>query len=135
MEHWLIFSLFAFFVYGIANLVYKIGSDKLHPILVAFLVSVITVIVLLPFVFLKRSELVLDTNGVIVISAGAFIASFAFLAFFMALKSGEVSKVLPIINANVVLTVILGFLILKEPMTLKKILGVLFATGGILLLS
>ena len=54
----------------------------------------------------------------------------SWLFYFKALHSGEVSRVAPIDKLSVVITIFLSFFLLKEPVSLKVIIGALLITGG-----
>ena len=51
-----------------------------------------------------------------------------------ALQSGEVSRVAPTDRLSVVITIFLSFILLKEPVSLKGIIGALLITGGSILM-
>ena len=61
----------------------------------------------------------------------------SWLFYFKALQLGEASKVAPVDKLSVVLTMILSFVILGEPLTFKTALGgaLIFAGSLVLLLS
>ena len=50
--------------------------------------------------------------------------------YFKALQSGEVSRVAPIDKLSVVITICLSFVLLKEPVSMRVIIGALLITGG-----
>lgn len=54
----------------------------------------------------------------------------SWLFYFKALQLGDVSRVQPIDKLSVVFTIMLAFLILKEPLTPKVIVGGLLITAG-----
>ena len=56
----------------------------------------------------------------------------SWLFYFKALQLGDVSRVAPIDKMSVIITILLAFLFLKEPVNLKVILGI--TTGSIILL-
>jgi transporter family protein len=58
----------------------------------------------------------------------------SWLFYFKALQIGEASKVAPIDKLSVVFTILLSFLILKEPFSWKVLLGGLFIAGGSLII-
>ncbi|MFZ5810149.1 MAG: EamA family transporter [Chloroflexota bacterium] len=61
--------------------------------------------------------------------------SLGVLFFYFALARGEASRVVAITAAYPLITAILAFLILREPFTWSKILGLVFALLGIFFLS
>lgn len=58
----------------------------------------------------------------------------SWLFYFKALQLGDVSRVAPIDKMSVIITILLAFLFLKEPVNLKVILGALFITTGSIIL-
>lgn len=54
----------------------------------------------------------------------------SWLFYFKALQEGDVSRVAPIDKLSVVITICLSFLILKEPINLRVIIGALLITVG-----
>jgi transporter family protein len=58
----------------------------------------------------------------------------SWLFYFKALQNGNVSQVAPIDKLSVVITIILSFFILREPVTMKVIFGALFITAGSLIM-
>ena len=59
----------------------------------------------------------------------------SWIFYFHALQTGEASRVAPIDKLSVVFTILLAFLILREPLTPRVILGgVLIAAGSIVMI-
>lgn len=54
----------------------------------------------------------------------------SWLFYFKALQSGDVSRVAPIDKLSVVITIVLAFIVLREPVDSKIILGALLITAG-----
>lgn len=54
----------------------------------------------------------------------------SWLFYFKALQVGDVSRVAPIDKLSVVITICLSFLLLKEPVNTRVVIGALLITGG-----
>lgn len=54
----------------------------------------------------------------------------SWLFYFKALQTGDVSRVAPIDKLSVVITILLSFLLLKESVNVKVVIGVLLITAG-----
>lgn len=54
----------------------------------------------------------------------------SWLFYFKALQVGDVSRVAPIDKLSVVITICLSFLFLKEPVSLRVVIGALLITAG-----
>ena len=74
----------------------------------------------------QRSWIFLGLSG---LATGA-----SWMFFFWALQRGDVSRVVPIDKFSVVITMVLAFIILGEPITPKVIAGGLLITAGTLVL-
>lgn len=59
----------------------------------------------------------------------------SWLFYFKAIQLGEVSRVASIDKLSVVFTIILAFIVLKEPLTPKVIIGGLLITAGAIVMS
>lgn len=74
------------------------------------------------------------TNWVFLILSGV-ATGLSWLFYFKALQLGEASKVAPIDKMSVVITIFLSFIILKEPVSWKVLLGgLLIASGSLVIL-
>ncbi|MGB9741779.1 MAG: EamA family transporter [candidate division WOR-3 bacterium] len=62
-------------------------------------------------------------------------AGVATVCFYLALKGGPASVVLPLTGMYIVIPVALGYLVLREPLNLNHLLGVVFAVLAVVLLS
>lgn len=54
----------------------------------------------------------------------------SWLFYFKALQVGDVSRVAPIDKLSVVITILLAFLLLKEPVNTKVVIGAILITAG-----
>ena len=54
----------------------------------------------------------------------------SWLFYFKALQTGDVARVAPIDKLSVVVTILLAFVLLKEPISTKTIIGALLITAG-----
>lgn len=54
----------------------------------------------------------------------------SWLFYFKALQTGDVSRVAPIDKLSVVITILLAFFLLKEPVSTKTVIGALLITAG-----
>ena len=82
---------------------------------------------------LKETKEISKTNLLFLVLSG-LATGFSWIFYFKALETGEVSKVAPIDKLSVVFVIIFSFLLLKEPMDIKTIIGgTLIAAGAIVL--
>ena len=73
--------------------------------------------------------------SVLLLACGGLLASFVGqMAFYHALRSGALSQVTPVAGAYPLVAAILGWVILREPLTLPRVLGVACVIVGVILL-
>ncbi len=71
----------------------------------------------------------------LLLAGGGFLASFVGqLAFYHALKAGAVSQVTPVAGAYPLVAALLGWIVLREPLTLVRLIGVVCVVVGVVLL-
>lgn len=58
----------------------------------------------------------------------------SWLCYYRALQLGEVSRVVPVDKLSVVITLVLAFLILHEPFTVKSLVGCVLIGAGTLIM-
>jgi bacterial/archaeal transporter family protein len=118
----LLAALFASFTAILA----KIGIEEVDSNLATAVRTVI--VVLMAFLMVVITG---QTDSIMTVSMHSFIflilsgltTGLSWLCFFKAIQIGDVSKVVPIDKASVVLTIILSFIILKEPATASVVAG------------
>src|SRR3990172_7641284 len=83
--------------------------------------------------FITKSDLNMDMGSLKYSMFGGIIAAVATIMFFLALESGPLSKVVPIANMSLLVSVLLGVLILGEAVSIRIAAGVVFAIASIFL--
>ena len=134
---WIIYALLAAFFAAVVAILAKIGIEGVNSNLA---VAIRTVVVLamawiIVFVTGKHSEIAAITQKswtFLVLSGLA--TGLSWLFFYKALQIGDVSKVVPIDKLSIVITMLLAFVILGEPASIKTIVGAILITIGTLVL-
>ena len=123
---WLFFALGSAFFAGITAVLAKIGIENVNSTLATALRTVVVLAFSWLMVFVVGSQggiaqisgltlLFLVLSG---LSSGA-----SWLCYFKALQLGDVNKVAPIDKSSTVLTILLAFLFLGEPVSIPQALG------------
>lgn len=129
----LLSALFAAFTAIFAKLgVRNIDSDLATAIRTAIVLALTWGIVLMSGKMQPLKTIGASTWIFLILSGIA--TGFSWLFYFKALQIGEASKVAPLDKMSVVFTILLSFLILKEPLTPKVIAGGLLITLGAIVL-
>ena len=83
---------------------------------------------------LQKEIVNIDKKNLIFLILSGLATGFSWLFYFAAIQKGDVSKVTPIDKFSIVLTAILAFIILGEPITFKTIIALLLITAGTVVL-
>jgi bacterial/archaeal transporter family protein len=129
----LLAALFASFTAILA----KIGIEKVDSNLATAVRTVVVLIMAFLMVIITG-----QTDNLLTVSKHAFIflvlsgltTGLSWICFFKAIQIGDVSKVVPIDKASVVLTILLSFIILKEPATALVVAGGIVISIGTFIL-
>ena len=74
------------------------------------------------------------THGLLFLLMGFGLYGLGALVTLVAYRYGSLSVLQPVLSLNYVLTVLLAALVLKEEMSLLRMVGILFVMGGVLLI-
>ena len=131
-------ALITLFFWGAAPIFGKIGLSKLSPYVAlairSFIIAIIMLIILLARGDIRELAKV-DLKSVAFIGLeGIFASLIGHFAYYYALKSGEVSKAVPITSAFPIITLLIAVVFLSEKITIFKGSGILLIVAGIILL-
>ncbi|TKJ39137.1 hypothetical protein CEE37_12010 [candidate division LCP-89 bacterium B3_LCP] len=128
---WLKPSLLALFFWGLWGFLTKLGAEKVpwQTMMIFFAVCTLAGGLATGPVKMK-----MDVWHLIGLGAG-IAGALGFIYFFLAISRGEASVVIPITSLYVAVASVLAFIILSEPITLKKMLGILCAVIAVVLLA
>ena len=126
-------------IWGVVPLMEKVGlGAATAPAVGVFVRSLGVVAGLLLFGWMGAPGAALRSLGwgsIVLLAAGGFLASVVGqLAFYHALKVGAISQVTPVAGAYPLVAALLGWIVLREPMSAPRALGVLLVVAGVLLL-
>lgn len=76
-----------------------------------------------------------STQGIIIMLLGFVFYGAGALIMIIAYKYGKLSILQPVLSLNYVLSIVLGFVFLHEPITILKIIGVLIITSGVICIA
>ena len=130
---WLVLALLSAIFAALTSILAKIGIEGVNSNLATAIRTVVVVAMAWGMVFLTNAQ-----NGITEINNKSWLflilsglaTGLSWLFYFHALQMGEASKVVPIDKFSVVISMMLAFLILKEPASMQTIIGGLFITIG-----
>jgi len=131
---YLTLSLLSMVLIGFNTFAVKLVSQNLHPALL--LVTKFGVGLVGLFLYLGYSRVPLVWNRYVLYGCLLGIWwSVVMVMYYTAIARGPLSVVIPLFNLNLIIPALLGFFFLHEPMTVSKILGLIFACLAVVLLT
>lgn len=130
---WIIFALLSAFFAAITSILAKIGIENINSNLATAIRTAVVLIMAWGIVFITgvQNEVAnINSKSWIFLILSGIATGLSWLCYYKALQLGEASKVVPIDKFSVVITMVLAFIILKEALTLKTIVGGIFITIG-----
>jgi bacterial/archaeal transporter family protein len=137
-ENGLFFALLSAFFAALTTIFAKVGVEAINPNLATAIRTVVILVMVWGWVLAKGQ---LDTLLTVTPKTLTFLVlsglatGLSWLFYFRALQVGKASLVAPLDKSSLILVLIFSVLFLKEPLTLKVILGnVLILTGTLVLI-
>ncbi|MGN0144249.1 MAG: EamA family transporter [Clostridium sp.] len=130
---WIVFALLSALFAALTSILAKIGIDNINSNLATAIRTIVVLIMAWGIVFFTgtHSEISnIQTKSWVFLILSGIATGLSWLFYYKALQLGEASKVVPIDKFSVVISMILAFVILKETITLKTLIGGLFITIG-----
>ena len=116
----------------------KIGIQYVNPLLYMYLLSLGTTIGLFPYILwkhdIKTLKNELKVNRLSIITAGV-LSFIAYGAVLSALQFSNVSYISPAREIGIVFSVLLGTIVLKEPLSMGRVFGSIAITAGVFLIA
>ena len=136
---WILFAFGSAFFAGITAVLAKIGIEHINSTLATAVRTVVVLAFSWLMVFVVGSQNTIGQitgNTLLFLILSGLSTGASWLCYFKALQLGDVNKVVPIDKSSTVLTILLAFLFLGEPISLPQILGVLgIGIGTLLMIS
>ena len=130
-DSWVIYAILSAFFAALTSILAKIGISDINSNLATAIRTI--VVMAWGIVFMTGAQ-----SGIQDITAKSWIflvlsgiaTGLSWLFYYKALQLGDASKVVPIDKFSVVISMILAFVILKEDLTFKTVMGGILITAG-----
>ena len=130
---WKYYALLSAFFAALTAIFAKIGVKDINSDLATAIRTVVILCITWGIVFfgnhVAEVRAIPRNTWIFLILSGA-ATGLSWLFYFKALQTGDVSRVGPVDKLSVVMTICLSFLFLKEPVSLRVIIGALLITAG-----
>ncbi len=137
MQLWILYAIISMIFAGLTSVLAKYGLKNIHP---DFGLGIRTTVIFFIITFVnvigakyKDVGLITQKQWFLLIASG-ITTSISWIFYYRAMKDGLVSYVSAIDKASIVITLLLSFLLLKEPVTPKIMLGGGLIFAGMLVL-
>jgi transporter family protein len=130
---WFIFALLSAFFAASTSILIKIGIQDINSNLATAIRTIVVLVMAWSIVFFtgKHNELAnVGQKNLIFLILSGITTGLSWLCYYRALQIGEVSKVMPVDKFSLVIGIVLAFIILKEVLTVKTIIGGVLITLG-----
>ena len=134
---WVMYALLAAVFAALTSILAKIGIQNVNSNLAVAIRTVVVLVMswLIVLATGKHNEIAnIEHRSLIFLALSGIATGLSWLCFYKALQIGEVSKVVPVDKFSIVIAMILAFVVLKDAVTIKTVIGGLLITAGTLVL-
>lgn len=132
-DSWVIYAILSAVFAALTSILAKIGISDINSNLATAIRTIVVLIMAWGIIFMTGAQ-----SGIQDITAKSWIflvlsgiaTGLSWLFYYKALQLGDASKVVPIDKFSVVISMILAFVILKEDLTFKTVMGGILITAG-----
>ena len=130
---WILFAFLSAVFAALTSILAKIGIENINSNLAVAIRTVVVLLLAWGIVFItgKQQDLLnIDRKNLLFLVLSGVATGLSWLCYYRALQIGEASKVIPIDKFSVVIGMVLAFVVLKEALTIKTIIGGVLITAG-----
>jgi transporter family protein len=123
---WVLYALLSALFAALTSILAKIGIANINSNLAVAIRTVVVLILSWGIVFVtgKQRDLTnLGQKNLLFLVLSGVATGLSWLCYYRALQTGEASKVIPIDKSSVVIGMVLAFVVLKETITVKAVIG------------
>ena len=134
---WVVFALLSAFFAALTSILAKIGIQGINSNLATAIRTIVVLVMSWAIVFMtgKQNEIgSIGSKSLIFLVLSGIATGLSWLCYYRALQIGEASRVMPVDKFSLVIGMIMAFIILKETITLKTIIGGTLITLGTIVL-
>lgn len=121
---------------GVHYFLAKLISPHISSPAIALLGAVVYFPIVLGYVYFTKTPIMPEQKIYVLYAILIAIPmAIAVLSLYLAIARGPISVVMPIYGLNAMVTAVLGIVVLHEPVTIPKVVGLVLAVVAIVLLS
>ena len=130
---WVLFALLSAFFAALTSILAKIGIQNINSNLATAIRTVVVLVMSWGIVFItgKHSDIInIGHKNLLFLVLSGIATGLSWLCYYRALQIGKASKVIPIDKFSLLIGMAMAFIILKETITVKTIIGGILITIG-----
>jgi transporter family protein len=130
---WVIFALLSAFFAALTSILAKVGVENINSNLATATRTIIVLVMSWAIVFItgKHTDLVhIGHKNLLFLILSGIATGLSWLCYYRALQIGEASKVISTDKFSLVIGMAMAFILLKEAVTIKTIIGGVLITIG-----
>ena len=123
---WAVYALFSALFAALTSILAKIGVENINSNLATAIRTVVVLIMAWAIVFatgVQQGLGEINRRSLLFLVFSGIATGLSWLCYYRALQLGPASRVIPIDKSSVVFGMILAFVVLKETLTIKAVIG------------
>jgi transporter family protein len=138
MEKWIIYAFISMLFAGVTSVIAKLGLTGISGEMGLTIRTIFVFIFVLLFAVVavpKQEFNLLTQQNILWLALSSVTTSLSWLYYYRALKLGDVATIAIIDKGSFIVAVILAWLLLKEQITMRIVIGCSFILAGLLIVS
>ena len=134
---WAVYAILSAVFAALTSILAKVGVQNVNSNLATAIRTIVVLVLAWGMVFVTGSQSSIkeiSQKSLWFLILSGIATGLSWLCYYKAIQIGEVSKVVPIDKLSVVITLVLAFVILRETVTLKSVIGAVLITAGTLVM-
>ncbi|MCL2880386.1 MAG: EamA family transporter [Treponema sp.] len=130
---WAVFALFSAIFAALTSILAKIGVENVNSNLATAIRTVVVLVMAWLVVFVTGEQTGLkgiSHRSILFLVLSGIATGLSWLCYYRALQMGPASKVIPIDKSSVVFGMVLAFVVLRETLTIKSVIGGALIVAG-----
>ncbi|MGN1187017.1 MAG: EamA family transporter [Lachnospiraceae bacterium] len=130
---WIVYAAGSAFFAGLTSILAKCGIKRTDSDVATAIRTIVVLIFSWIMVFVAGSQKgigEISTKSLLFLILSGLATGASWLCYFKALQLGDINKVVPIDKSSTVLTIILAFILFKEPIGIMKAVGIAGIAAG-----
>lgn len=113
--------------WGIGSFCYKGANNNMHPIMVSTVATIIYSILIPIYFLLLKFNYNINIKGLIYCFMGTLCMCAGSMSYFYAIRNGAVGQITALTALYPSVTFLLSYMFMGEPITIKKMIGIILA--------